>query len=71
MGHQSRGEHNSMSTNIIPGERPRGRPGQRRRDRVDADVEIVDGTAKLETAIDRDKWRHSIEAAKDLNGPQK
>jgi len=29
-----------------------------------ADVRMVDGTAKLEDAVDRDRWRSLIEAAK-------
>jgi len=30
---------------------------------------MVDGTAKLETAVDRDHWRGLIEVPKDHNGP--
>lgn len=29
---------------------------------------MVDETSKLETAVDNDKWRDLIEAAKNLNG---
>jgi len=36
---------------------------------VDADVRMVDGTAKLETTVDHGRWRGLIEAAKGLNGP--
>jgi hypothetical protein len=31
---------------------------------------MVDKTASFETAIDRDKWRGLVEAAKGLNGPK-
>lgn len=39
-------------------------------DEVNEDIRIrvVDGTAKLEVAIDCDKWRNLEKAAKDLNG---
>jgi len=36
---------------------------------VHADVRMVDETAKLEDAVDRDMWRGLIEATKGLNGP--
>jgi len=47
----SRGKHNSKSTDFInpTGKRHSGRP---RRDRVNADVRMVDGAASFETAVD-------------------
>lgn len=47
--------------------RRRGGPRQRWRDRVNADIRMVDGAASFETAIDRDRWRGLV--AKGLNGP--
>ncbi|KAL4154176.1 hypothetical protein QTP88_002009 [Uroleucon formosanum] len=55
--------------NNLTGKRPRGRPRQRWRDRLNADIRMVDEAASFETASDRDKWRGLVEAAKGLKGP--
>jgi len=59
--------------NNLTGKRPRGRPQQRWRDRLNADIadiRMVDEAASFETASDRDKWRGLVKAAKGLKAPK-
>lgn len=67
-GHVYGGTLRNVLINKLTGKRPRGKPRQWWRDRVNEDIRMVDGTAKLEIAIDRNKWRNLVEAAKCLNG---
>jgi hypothetical protein len=55
--------------NKSAGKRPRERLRQRWLDRVNADIRMIDGTADIETATDRDVWRGLVEAAKGRNVP--
>lgn len=50
--------------NNLTGKRPRGRPCQRWRDRLNIDIRMVDEVAIIETARDCDKWRGLLEAVK-------
>ncbi|KAF0749733.1 Uncharacterized protein FWK35_00019423 [Aphis craccivora] len=61
--------NNNLNNNNLTGKRPRGRPRQRWRDRLNADIRMVDEAASFETASDRDKRRGLVEAAKGLKGP--
>lgn len=44
--------------------RPRGRLRQRWLDKMNEDLIMEDVTAKLEIALDRNKWKNLMEAAK-------
>ncbi|XP_060861781.1 craniofacial development protein 2-like [Metopolophium dirhodum] len=71
-GHVWRAEETIIQKVLInnpTGKRLRGRPLQRWRNRVNADIRMVDGAATFETSIDRDRWRGLVEAVKGLYGP--
>lgn len=49
--------------------RPREKPLQRWKGRVNSNIKMIDVTANFETATDHDMWRGLIEATKGLDDP--
>jgi len=49
--------------------RPRGRPRQRRKDRITRDVSMFGVNDGEKLAQNRNRWRQVVVAAMNLNGP--